>query len=211
MRQPTKHDLNNLMRLTKADIKAAGETLARAFQDYPIMEYFIPDGQERKRKLPGVFRMQIRHGLKYGEVYTTSPRIEGVTIWFSSYTPHDTWWSNFISGRFLVPFMVGMETMKRQKAFGDYAGEVRKRVAPFPHWYLEGLGVDPEYQRQGVASRLLKPMLDRIEKEGLPCYLETQAERNVALYEHLGFRVTEEGSIPGTDIKSWAMLRGKVD
>jgi ribosomal protein S18 acetylase RimI-like enzyme len=211
MEQPMKHDLNNLIRLKKADIKAGGEMLARAFQDYPLMEYFVPDGNKRKRKLPGVFRMQVRHGLKYGEVYATSTKIEGVAIWFPHHSPHDAWWSNFISGRFLVPFIVGMETMKRQQAFGAYAGGVRKRVVSFPHWYLQVLGVDPEYRGQGVASRLLKPMFDRIDKEGLPCFLETQAERNVALYEHLGFRVAEEGTIPGSDIRSWAMLRGKVD
>jgi hypothetical protein len=58
---------------------------------------------------------------------------------------------------------------------------------------------------------LLKPMFSRIDKEGLPCFLETQAEKNVALYEHLGFRVVEEGIVPGSGVKSWAMLRGNPD
>jgi ribosomal protein S18 acetylase RimI-like enzyme len=205
-----KHDLNNLVLLTKADIKAAGEMLARAFQDYPLMVHFIPDGAKRSRKLPAIFRAQIKHGLKYGEVYATSARMEGVAIWFPYHTPHDTWWSMFISGQFVIPFIVGRETVKRKIAFGKYARAVRKRVAPFPHWYLQVLGVDPKYQGQGLASRLLKPVLDRIEREAPPCYLETQAEKNVALYEHFGFKVVEEGIVPGTGIKSWAMLRGKL-
>jgi len=137
-------------------------------------------------------------------------RVEGVAVWFPSNSRHNTWWSNFVSGRFFIPFIVGRSTVKRQKAFGEYAAAVRKRAVPFPHWYLQLLGVDPRYQGQGFSSRLLKPMFIRADKEGLPCYLETQSERNVELYEHLGFRVVDEGIIPGSGIKSWAMLRGKV-
>jgi ribosomal protein S18 acetylase RimI-like enzyme len=199
-------ELNNLVRLKKADIKAA-EVLGRAFHGYPLSAYFIPDESERRKKQPAMIRMLMRHGLKFGEVYATSPQMEGVAIWFPPNSKHNNWWSNFISGRFLVPFVVGMETVRRQKAFGEYAGAVRKRVAPFPHWYLQMLGVDPQYQGQGFSSRLLKPMFTRIDKEGLPCFLETQLEKNVSLYEHLGFKVMEEGIVPGSNVKSWAMLR----
>jgi GNAT superfamily N-acetyltransferase len=71
------------------------------------------------------------------------------------------------------------------------------------------LGVDPDYQGKGYASQLLRPMLARADKEGIPCYLETQLGKNVALYEHFGFRVAEQGIIPGSNVMSWAMVRGK--
>jgi ribosomal protein S18 acetylase RimI-like enzyme len=202
-------DLSNLIRLKKADVRAAGEVLARAFQDYPLMEYFMPDDSKRRRRLPMIFRTLVRQGLKYGEVYATSAKFEGVAVWFPHGSQHDSRWRMLFSGQFVIPFIVGRETIKRKMAFGRYAGAVRKRVAPSPHWYLQGLGVDPAYQGRGFASRLLKPMFERMDKEGLPCYLETQAGKNVALYEHLGFKVAEEGLVPDTDIKSWAMLRGK--
>jgi ribosomal protein S18 acetylase RimI-like enzyme len=202
---------SGIIRLTKADIKGAAEVLARAFHNYPLSVYFEQNEDKRRKTSPRIYRTMINHGLKYGEVYATSVKIEGVAIWFPYHTPHDTWWSNFFSGRFLVPFFVGMATMRRQQAFGAYATGVRKRVAPFPHWYLQVLGIDPDYQGQGLASRLVKPMFERLDTEGMPCFLETQAAENVTLYEHLGFRVAEEGTIPGSDIKSWAMLRGKID
>jgi hypothetical protein len=50
-------------------------------------------------------------------------------------------------------------------------------------------------------------MLERIEKEGYPVFLETNFEGNVALYEHLGFNVIDERIIPETDITNWAMLK----
>jgi hypothetical protein len=51
-------------------------------------------------------------------------------------------------------------------------------------------------------------MFAHADKEGVPCFLETQAEKNVALYEHFGFRVVEAGLIPGSNVRSWALVRG---
>ena len=50
-------------------------------------------------------------------------------------------------------------------------------------------------------------MLTRIDEAGLPCYLETLEEQNVPLYEHFGFAVAEESTIPETELTNWAMLR----
>jgi hypothetical protein len=41
----------------------------------------------------------------------------------------------------------------------------------------------------------------------MPCYLDTLDEKNVSLYEHLGFKLIEESTIPGTPLTCWAMLR----
>jgi hypothetical protein len=50
-------------------------------------------------------------------------------------------------------------------------------------------------------------MLARFDKAALPCYLETQKEENVNLYQHFGFSVIKESIIPGTSITIWLMLR----
>jgi GNAT superfamily N-acetyltransferase len=199
--------LNNLYRLTKDDVKPAAELLARAFHDYSLSAYFIPDDFTRRKKQVFMFQSLVRQGISHGEVYATSAKLEGVAVWFSSDTRRRTFWSKILSGFILFPLFLGPGTVSRQKAFGEYAASVRKRCAPFPHWYLQLLGVDPAHQGKGYASVLLKPMFDRLSKEGQPCFLETQGEKNVALYEHLGFRVAEMGTVPGSDVKSWAMLR----
>ena len=42
---------------------------------------------------------------------------------------------------------------------------------------------------------------------GLPVYLETAEEQNVRFYEHFGFTVVDESTVPGTNFTNWAMLR----
>jgi predicted GNAT family N-acyltransferase len=47
----------------------------------------------------------------------------------------------------------------------------------------------------------------RLDKEKLSCFLQTQSEKNVKIYQRYGFRVLERGAIPDTEIPHWAMLR----
>jgi ribosomal protein S18 acetylase RimI-like enzyme len=94
------------------------------------------------------------------------------------------------------------------KSLGRYLDTVHDRLAPFNHWFLQCIGVDHKLQGRGYASSLLRPILKRIEEEGLPCYLDTLEKQNVQLYEHFGFKVVEESKVPGTNLTNWAMLRG---
>jgi GNAT superfamily N-acetyltransferase len=199
---------SGLVRLTRENIKPAADLMVRAFQDYPLSPYFVPNEVGRQRKQAVIFRGMIRYGLIFGEVYAISPRLEGVAVWLLSGTRRETLWDNIRSGWIFIPMMVGIRTMTRQRNYDEYTTSVRRRCAPARHWYLLLLGVDPACQGRGYASRLLKPMFERADKDGLACFLETEAEKNVALYEHLGFRVVEEGIVPGSNVKSWAMLGG---
>ena len=50
-------------------------------------------------------------------------------------------------------------------------------------------------------------MLARADSEGTPCYLETQNEKNVKVYEKVGFEVMSSGKVDGHDLNVWTMKR----
>lgn len=56
-----------------------------------------------------------------------------------------------------------------------------------PHWFLPLIGVQPGHQRRGVGWRLMHHALRRVDRDGLPAYLEATSPMNVPLYERLGF------------------------
>jgi GNAT superfamily N-acetyltransferase len=200
-------DLNDLIRLDKSRLKPAAEMMARAFHDDPGSVYFFPDVAERSSKLPYLFRLLIGYGLLYGEVYATSPNLEGVAVWLPSEKSYRTLWRNIRSGGLSLLFRIGREAAAREYALGEYFESLRQRCAPAAYWYLPLLGVDPVYQGKGYASILLRAMFGRADRERLPCYLETLTEKDVSIYRHLGFEVVEEGVVPGTGVTVRAMLR----
>ena len=93
------------------------------------------------------------------------------------------------------------------QAYGRYIDNMHRKLVPYPHWYLQIIGVDPVYQGQGFSSQLVRPMLECIDREHLPCFLETNTEKKVAIYRRFKFEVASEDKIPGTELMSFAMLR----
>jgi ribosomal protein S18 acetylase RimI-like enzyme len=69
------------------------------------------------------------------------------------------------------------------------------------------IAVSPDFQGKGYGSKLMRPLFARMDRERMPCYLETHTEKNVSLYQHYGFKLVEERVIPGSQVKQRAMLR----
>jgi len=200
-------ELREPIRLEKIHIKRASLMLTRAFENDPINEYAYSDAAEKTAKMPYRLEFILRHGLHCGQTYTTSSQLEGIAVWLRSEKASLPFWGLVLSGALMTKLKIGRGIGRRMQPFSEYLEAKHKELAPAPHWYLRLLGVDPEFQGRGHASRLVRSMLSRVDEEGLPCYLETDKERNAAMYEHFDFKVIEEFVLPETTVKFWAMLR----
>jgi ribosomal protein S18 acetylase RimI-like enzyme len=195
-----------LIELRKDLILPAARTLTLAFKDDPVINYIYPDINEQETKLPYLYQALLRLLLGYAQIYLTSNRVEGVTIWRSSDKTNLPLRQFILSGALWPALKMGFSAAKRMKFF-DYIENRRKELVPYPHWYLDVLGVAPEFQGKGFAGKLLRGMLLRIDRDGMPCYLETERERNISFYQHFNFKVIDEFIVSGTSVKLWAMLR----
>ena len=80
-----------------------------------------------------------------------------------------------------------------------------------PHWYLAIVAVAPAEQGKGLGAKVLAPMLERCDAEGLPAALDTSAPGNVGFYERLGFVVHGEADVPGGGPHLWFMRRDPAE
>ena len=202
----------NLIRLIEGQVKAASEMLTRAYYDYPLYVYLFPDLDERNRNLLVFFEFIVPYGIINGELYSISANLEGVAIWLPYWEadmPEEKIIKCFGGERQRGEFRLrmGLEFYKRIEPIMKHLDRCYKEYANFPHWYLSTIGVDPVYQGRGYASLLIRAKLAELDKQNVPCYLETMKEKNVSIYRHFGFEVVEEGIIPDTDVPMWAMLR----
>lgn len=67
------------------------------------------------------------------------------------------------------------------------------------HWHLGPIGVLPELHGRGVGTALLNAFLERIDATRSAAYLEADVDKNVALYQKVGFNVTAHKDILGID------------
>ena len=199
--------MGDLTLLTREQIGPASEMLTRAFFNDSKLTFVLPDEGIRKERGRHLFSFELRYGINYGRVYATSPALEGVAVWLPSERSEITFWRAMRSGGMSLQKGLGKDTMKRLLSFSDMVDAYHKRHAPTLHCYLFFIGVDPRFQGKGFGGKLLRPLLDRMDQKDMPCYLNTQNEKNIPLYEHFGFSIVEQVRLPGTEILHTGMLR----
>jgi ribosomal protein S18 acetylase RimI-like enzyme len=190
-------------RLQPGRLDEVSEVLARAFYDDPAWRWVIPDEERRARLLPWLFRVGFE--ITDADVWTTAGTIRGVARWLP---PGRASMRVAPALRAFVatPLRLGSAT-GRFFAYGRAVENMRARVAPGPHWYLAGIGVDPAAQRQGVGTALLAPGIEGARSDELRVVLLTNSESNLSFYERAGFRVTAEDDTPQGGPHCWAMVR----
>ena len=180
------------------------EVLAHAFDDDPVPQWLFRGERRRRKGLRRFFAIQLRHTyLTHGEVWTTDDRA-GASLW----APPDKTrpgWRDIARLLPVVPYLTGLGRDSAEAArllSAVDAARPRER-----HWYLATLGTDPDRQRTGVGSALVWAVLDRVDEEGLPAYLESSKESNLAFYGRHGFEVTGEIHTPRGGPTLWLMWR----
>jgi GNAT superfamily N-acetyltransferase len=196
-----------LLRLTLKERDAGAVVLGRAFTEYELLRYYFHDKTQRRAIADTFGFIALSVCLKYGEVYTSSENLEGVAAWLPPGKAPFGVWQIIRSVPLSILFRFGRQGAGRMWAYGRYIDNVHRKLVPYPHWFLQIIGVDPPYQGKGFSSRLLRPVLERIDRERMPCFLETNTRKNVAIYQRFGFEVVSEDKIHGTEVTSFAMLR----
>jgi ribosomal protein S18 acetylase RimI-like enzyme len=193
--------------LAPGQAREAGEVLARAFHDDPHWVWILPDESKRAQVLPWFMEVWARCCRKYGEVYTTADKVEGAALWIApgKYPPSVV--GMILRGMMLVPLKFGRAAFGRLLSSANYAEQLHRRDVPPRHWYLQVLGIEPPRQGQGIGGALIQPVLARADAEGLPCYVETERERNVRFYRRHGFEVVVEDDMPKGGPHFWTMRR----
>jgi GNAT superfamily N-acetyltransferase len=186
-----------LRRATVDDVSRLKRVYAEAFYEDPIIEWMIPDERSRRQRSRRFFAIELRHvALARGAVWTTTD-LSGAAM---SVAP----------GAWRLPlraFLLEGTTFGRwQLRAGRLAAAMHRRHPRQSAYYFRDIGVLPEKQGQGLGGALMRPTLERCDREGLPAYLEATSERSAALYERLGFKLTDELRVGGSP-PLWLMLR----
>jgi ribosomal protein S18 acetylase RimI-like enzyme len=189
------------------DLDPAVAVMARAFQNDPLWHFLIRDPERRRDSLFPFFRAVLSLGIESQRAYGIGSSLEGVAVWiFPGQAPVRL--SLSVIGRFLrlsfSPFLFSV--FKARNIFSHFQ-ILQQHYALEPHYYLQTIGVIPEAQGKGLASRLVRPFLEQADKLQCGTYTETMTPSNVGLYEHYGFRCVEEYQVPRAELKIWALYR----
>jgi ribosomal protein S18 acetylase RimI-like enzyme len=185
---------------TTKDVQRLKTVLAEAFFDDPVFGWLMPEDGRRQARLRRYFGIDLRHfALAHGRVWTTGD-LSGAALILPP-------------GRWRVP---PRTTLLHGSAFGIHLSRAVRMGAAMewrharelrePHYYVRDIGVHPDMQGRGLGSALMRPTLERCDREGSPAYIEASSERSAALYERLGFQHVKELRVGGSP-PLWLMIR----
>jgi ribosomal protein S18 acetylase RimI-like enzyme len=192
-----------VVRLEPGRLGEASDMLARAFHDDPAWTWLIPDAERRRRLLPWLFRVGFE--VTAAEIWATAGEVRGAARWLPPGRPAMRVGAT-LRALVATPFRLGAATAPFL-AYGRAVELLRAEAEPGPHWYLAGIGVDPDSQRQGIGAALVAPGVDAAARKGLPAVLLTNNEANLSFYEGQCFAVVREEETPRGGPRAWAMVK----
>lgn len=181
-------------------------TAARAFTHDPMWDSIAGDRLRAHRLLPGILRGTLDDLITSGDCWVVDDDDDaaiGLAGWLS---PDRMPRGAKREARIAVASAAGALRVAHPLHGARLLARIEQRHPKAPHWYLGLLVVDPDVQGRGLGSALMQPGLARADRDGLPCYLETQKQSNVSWYGRFGFTVTEIIELRGVP-PVWCMTR----
>lgn len=181
-----------LYQIKKKDACIAAQVLSKAFIDYPIFSFILPERTYREKKINFLFTFLINLGLLYGEVLASSNKLEGVSIWIDSSAKKP--FAIKILWNCLIPLSLRVNPMAvlRLIKIGLLRERIRKDILKGPYFLLDIIGVNPINQNQGYARQIIESKLKEYDNQPNPCYLETSDKENLTFYEKYNFQLYYE-------------------
>lgn len=190
-------------KMATPDLDRVADVMGRAFDDDPVINFMVKQDARRRERLLTFMRAGIRKlTFPYGETWTADG-FEGAALWNPpNGRPH-----GLMSDLRMLPTLVRVAGLSGvPRVVGAFQVAEAKHPKQ-PHYYLLGLGVEPDQQGRGIGTQLMAPVLEKADREGLPAYLESSKERNLPLYQRNGFEVVERVEFGKGGPPVWLMWR----
>ena len=189
----------------KEDFEALATMSGRAYQDYPLSVY-TNNGKYEEEFVKQTILVNLYSMCDEGIIYSDSEELNGLVIILPpGYTGIKT--LSFVwNGGFKIIYNQGIRALIKMVNFESFAMDMRKKYTNYEDWYLYNLCIDKKCQGKKIASKLIKPLIEYFRINKKVCYLETNWDKNVPIYEHFGFKVMEKSLVPGSNVEHYAML-----
>ena len=196
---------NGLYIVKKSDFETLAIVAGNAYENYPLNVY-IGNGTYIEECTRQTIRVNLYSMYDEGIIYADSEELNGFVILLPpGYTGIKT--LSFIwNGGFWIIYNQGIKAFNKMVDFESFAMSLKKKYTNNEDWYCYNLCVNKNAQGKKIASKLMKPILNYFKMNNKICYLETNSDSNVPIYEHFGFKVLEKTTVPNSNVPHYAML-----
>ena len=188
------------------DLERLAEVSADAYRDYPLHNW-LTNGRYDAVASKLLMQTSLKTMMKDALIYADSEEMNGFAVWLPFGFSGNRAIPFVVNGGFKLVLHSGFGMIGKLLEYDNYAMGLKKEFTDNYDWYLFNLSIKKDAQGKGIASKLMRPMLQFCDDESMVAYLETNKEVNVGLYRHYGFDLMKEEQIPNSSVMHYAMLR----
>jgi len=192
-----------IRKASQADTSGLATSLARAFDDDPILNWLVRKDNKRKQGMKRMFHACISDLCLPHDSVLVADDLSGGALWY----PPETYKLSLIKQLLLGPKMipvVGFNGLLRLALAMDISGRQHPKES---HYYLEFIGVIPECRGTGAGAALITPILDICDRDKCGAFLISSKEINIPFYRRFGFAVQEKIFLGKDSPPIWPMWR----
>jgi len=176
---------NELILANYSDKPLIVKILTDTFKNDPCLNWLI-EKVSKKNKLEIIVNYVVDETLCTGNIFFTHDK-KAVALWKNENTEKFTF--KFIKRNISFLFKMGIKCVVKNLKMGNLSHVHFPRDSKY--YYLYMIGVLNEAQGNGLASKLMNPILKYCQSENIPVFLETANPRNVEIYKKKGFVITD--------------------
>jgi GNAT superfamily N-acetyltransferase len=171
-----------------------------------ITEGYGADETQRSEALSRYFDYSMSEGARVGRCVQSVDDAPAGAVWLLPLSPERAAAEASSKAAFLERALEprGAENYHR---IVEFMAARSRPIVSSAAWYLSIVGVAPGAQGRGLGGKLIRATLAEADQVGAPSFLETFSQRNVTLYERLGYTVVASYEEPITQSQYWLMQR----
>jgi GNAT superfamily N-acetyltransferase len=194
---------NEIRKASHKDTDRLATSLARSFDDDPVINWLIRKDKKRTQGMELLFQSCISDlCLRHKNVFMTEDYTGGA-LWY----PPGTSNVGYAKQLTLIPKMIAAVGWTGLLRLALAMDKMEKDHPRERYYYLQFIGVVPENQGNGTGKALMKPILDVCDHKKCGAFLQSSKETNIPFYRSFGFVVTEKIFLGKGSPPLWLMWR----
>lgn len=163
------------------------DILTKSFDTNQSVNYIVKQDQKRVQRVSALMDYSFEVCYLFGDVFLSDDKKACALITYPD--KKKTTLKSILLDVKLILFSVGIKNIKKTLARESLINKIQPKELKYYLWFI---GVDPEYQNEGIGSVLLSEIIEDSEHKKRPIYLETSTLKNLPWYEKFGFQIYHE-------------------
>ena len=163
------------------------DILSKSFDTNQSVNYIAKQDGKRLKRISALMDYSFEVCYMFGDVFLSDDRKACALVLYPD--KKKTTLKSILLDIKLIFSCIGIENIKKALARESKIKQLQPKELMYYLWFI---GVDPEYQNEGIGSILLNEIIKDSKHKKRPIYLETSTLKNLPWYKKYGFQIYNE-------------------